>query len=97
VVEGAAEGRASGVGDEDVDRPDHPLDLGGKRGEALEVGGVGDEGRGRGVDRGGSLLDPLPRAAGDRDAASSAGKGGGDRPAYSTAGAHHQGRASPQP
>ena len=46
VVEGAAERRAAGVGDEDVDRAQRLLDLAGQRREALEVGGVGDEGRG---------------------------------------------------
>ena len=77
-----------------VDRPERLLDLAGERGEALEVGGVGDEGARARADRGGRLLDPLARAAGDRDPAALAGERGGDRPADAAAGAHHQRRAS---
>ena len=39
-----AERRSAGVGDEDVDRPQRRLDLGGQLGEPIEVVGVGDEG-----------------------------------------------------
>ena len=67
VVEGAAEGRAAGVGDEDLDRPERLGDLGRERGEPLGVGGVGDERRRPLADLGRGLLQPLERATGDRD------------------------------
>ena len=45
MVEGAAERRAAGVGDEDVDGPERLGDLARQRREPVEVGGVGDERR----------------------------------------------------
>ena len=77
--------------------PERLLDLAGQRGEALEVGGVGDERRRARADLGRGLLEPLPRAAGDRDPRALARQRGRDRPPDPAAGAHHQRDASLQP
>ncbi len=90
MIEGATEGRPAGVDDEDLYRAERLLDLAGKRGEPVEVGGVGDEGRRTPADLRHCFFQLLLRATGDRDPRSFARQRRRDRPPDPAAGAHHQ-------
>jgi hypothetical protein len=97
MVERAAERRPAGVGDEDVDRPERLLDLARQRREPRGVGGIGDERRRPRADLRHRLLEPLPRAAGDRDPRALAHQHRRDPPPNSATGPHHQRHPSLEP
>src|SRR5215211_3307150 len=90
VVERSAERRAAGVRHQDLDGAERLADLAGKRGEAVEVVGVGHERLRLATDLAGRPRDARLRARRERYSRALAGERLGDPPSDPRARAHHQ-------